>query len=251
MSPDDNRWMRDSAGNWIRDTALLRIGPETEIVATHISDAQHAELANIRAKGKTAAEQEITAQAHREAAGRAQVTREMAGYGAYPYRRAREAAQEFVDHTIPPGSRKPRPVRYARPVLAPDPKPVLTPEQEIRAELAAFDDWMRAGWDLPDWLQPDATVQEPGKCAGCHLGWAVKGGSLCASCQLRTRVTRANTEHASLAGRQERGSRDHSGWAGFTVLATALAAAAVAYSLPLLIIPAFALGLLAVLRRLR
>src|SRR5207244_10512447 len=38
-----------------------------------------------RQRGKNAAEQGIIDQAHREAYGRAVVTRELAGYGAYPY----------------------------------------------------------------------------------------------------------------------------------------------------------------------
>lgn len=97
-------------------------------------------------------------------------------------------------------------------------EPALTPEQKIRRELAAFDDWMQADWDLPDWLQPDATVQEPGKCASCHLGWAVKGGSLCAYCHAWNQVIQDNHEHRKLTA-----SRGTPSWVVCALLWTALA----------------------------
>jgi hypothetical protein len=112
--------------HWYTDMALLRIGPETEVVARQLSpgvyhhigclcpecteiraavggsrmDEDIAAVMETRERGRIAAGQEITAQRRREADARAEVTREMAGYGAYPYRVAREAAQEFLDGAV-------------------------------------------------------------------------------------------------------------------------------------------------------
>src|SRR5438105_6484887 len=97
------------------DTELARIGalPETEILhersrlrQAHPGGCPCGECAEIRAAvggsrrmdkhiarmmaakeaGRPGAERAITAQRHREGAARAEVARELAGYGAYPYR---------------------------------------------------------------------------------------------------------------------------------------------------------------------
>jgi hypothetical protein len=237
-------------------------------------------------RGKIAAEQAIIDQRKREAAARAEVTRELAGYGACPYRRARETAQEFPDADLgwhhaareqlaaldkaavmhlqrlegphgykpqagdphsPCTCRDPRPgtsgvedrpyahdrgcrrnygqfsgtpdwrtehgkltgesTARARPVREGDllPDPALTPEQEIRAALGTFDDWMlHGGPQVPAWMEPGSILAEPGRCRECHLGHAAVSGGLCTYCQLRTRVTRASLRNQP-EPRRERG----------------------------------------------
>lgn len=99
---------------WPEALALLRIGPDTTHLADHIqitatghprgclcpecSDLRRAvgggrsmnkhiaAAMTARERGKRAAEAEIIAQRKREAAARAEVTRELAYWGAYPYR---------------------------------------------------------------------------------------------------------------------------------------------------------------------
>lgn len=66
------------------------------------------------------------------------------------------------------------------------PEPALTPEQEIRAGLEAFDDWLaRGGPQLPEWMEPGSVMAEPGRCRECHLGYAAVPGGLCLYCKLR------------------------------------------------------------------
>jgi hypothetical protein len=59
-------------------------------------DKHLAAVMNAKERGKAAAEQAVTGQRRREAAAWAQVTREMAAYGVYPYRMAREEAAAMV-----------------------------------------------------------------------------------------------------------------------------------------------------------
>lgn len=96
--------------------------------------------------------------------------------------------------------------------------PALTPEQEIRAGLAAFDAAFVNGPDLPSWMEPGSISAEPGKCRECHLGSAAENGGLCLYCQLRVHVTRANMEHRELTA-----SRGTPSWVVCALLWTALA----------------------------
>ena len=142
-----------------------------------------------RERGRVAAELEITAQVRREAAARAEITREMAGYGACPYRTAREAAQEFLDSAVRGRGKQLRDPKHAISEKTETVhEPALTPEQEIRAALTAFDDWMLNGPDLPGWIARDDP--EPGRCRECRLGHADVPGGLCLYCKLAQQVTR-------------------------------------------------------------
>jgi hypothetical protein len=168
--------------------------------------SQAAEARAARMRGRIAAGQGITAQAKREAAARAALTREMAGYGAYPYRTAREAAQEFLDgavrsrvarkfcHEPGCGCGCEKPLKPVSGRGAQEDKPALTPEQEIRAELTAFDDWMLNGPRYPAWMERDEA--EPGRCRECRLGHADVPGGLCLYCKLRSQVTREGVRKA-------------------------------------------------------
>lgn len=122
-------------GHWLEDMTFLRLGPDTGILAAR----------------------RITAQARRDAAARAEVARELAANGADPYRDSG-------------ASGKLRPVRYDRLVIAPvvhkvaPPEPVLTPEQEIRAEILRplGLDYGQLAAAFPD--------QPPDACGSCRTG---------------------------------------------------------------------------------
>jgi len=350
------------AGRWMRDMALLRIGPDTEELSRHLNpgDCHHigclcpecselrravgggkrmdkhiAKTMEANERGRIAAEQEILAQARREAAARARVTRELAKYGAYPYRAAGEAAQDFLDGTVhnrgtgklvrawpeylqrlegphgykaqdtdphsPCTCRDPKPgtsgiedrpyahdqacrrnygqfsgtpgwradhpaarkfshepgcgcgcekpwkpvserraqpgrtglageicvkdeftrcgcrdcVKTARKAWeARQDKPALTPEQEIRAELTAFDNWMLHGPRYPGWMERDEA--EPGRCRECRLGHADATGGLCLYCKLAQQVAREAPRN------QELGNRKAAASAMLTVVMSAL-----------------------------
>lgn len=282
--------------------SFLRLGPDTEIAARMIRPGIYHTLGcqcpgcvrAFAAKGRTAAEQVILDQAYREAAGRAQVTRELADCGAYPYRSALadgaidepgdrherrwipapckckppvwtlddhdpgcqfrvvneavRAVDEPGDCTCKPPAWNPGSPRWAAhdvkcpmrarlcgeaarkgyedglkmKAAASASDPALTPEQEIRRELAAYDTWMVSGPEIPPWMDPSSIAAEPGKCRECHLGYAAQDGGLCTYCQLRTMVTRANTERRELAASQERGM-SRSGAAGLAMVSLGFA----------------------------
>ena len=62
----------------------------------------------------------------------------------------------------------------------------LTPEQEIRAALEAFDDWvLRGGPEVPAWMEPGSILPEPGRCRECHWGYPAAVSGLCLYCKLR------------------------------------------------------------------
>ena len=170
-------------------------------------DKHLARLQEAKRRGKTAAEQAITAQRRREAGARAEVTRELAGYGAYPYRDS--------------GCEKPakrRPVRYDKPVTARPAldKAVLTPEQEITAEIyePLGLDYSQLAAAFPD--------QPPDACGNCRTG-PLFAGFRCSYC------------HAldELAARPAPPRRDRP--VNVTALLTALLASAVFWTIAVLI----------------
>jgi hypothetical protein len=256
-----SRWFTEADGT------RYRIDPDAGILtgeqAAQILTEADAAVARIEARnrGKTAAAARILVQEKREAAARAQVTRELADAGAYPYRASRADAggPAALVHRIAPA---PGPAGIAREICVKGeftrcgcrdcttpPAAPPDPGREIRAALAEFDTWALAGPVFPDWMEPGALVPEPGRCPECRLGYTAGKAGLCAHCQLVSRIARENLELA--AAQPRTGSRDHSGWAVLAVMSVMMGAAAVLYHLPALCVPGFLLGLAAVLRRLR
>lgn len=266
MSDDGNR----ATGHWLEAMALLRSGPDTGELARHLNppgqhlkgclcpecaelraavgrglDKHTAAIMNAKERGKAAAEQEITAQRRLQAAALAKVNRELAGYGTYPYRMAREEAAGFITAAEPPmmanyprgdctcappawkpgssywSAHKPgcpmkarlravagyEALKQEQPVstTSPEPEPPADPEQEIVAALREFDTWSLAGPQFPPELRDTGTAPA-GKCRECHLGLRVNHvAGLCFWCQLAA-VTR--NENRGLESRRKHGP-DH------------------------------------------
>lgn len=331
--------------NWHREE-LARIGAETEAAARRTEpgachpaghfargclcpecpelraavgkgmDKHIAATMEAREKGKRAAEAEITAQAHREAAARAEVTRELAGYGAYPYRTGgkqlrgpkheaatREQSRAAIVHLQllkGPHGYKSQDTDPHSPCTCMHPRPGTSgvedrPYAHDRAcrrnygQFSGTPGWRAdhgeltsgievppldgavtliegcrnpdsvstclppadpvAQWQevtrslvLPDPGQAFTAIpdQPPGTCIICRTG-PLFAGNQCWYCHALNGLIRDELRTSN---------HDHSGWAVMAALATALAALSVLYSLPVVFVPAFVLGLLAVLRRL-
>lgn len=188
MSNDDaGQWMRDSAGNWIRDIALLRIGEDT----VHLAAAGHLDDPDVtcaceqctRDRGRIQAEQEVTAQARREAAARAEVTRELDGYGAYPYRAGgkhpvpdrageirRAPARQWAEETPCTCGQAPDSVNWEDHAFGGCQRRAAL--IEVRRHEA--EQWWEVtrGAVLPDYGQRAAVIpdQPPGTCKDCRTG---------------------------------------------------------------------------------
>jgi hypothetical protein len=183
------------AGRWLEAIALLRIGPDTEIM-----HERYGSRGQVHAAGCLCPE---CSELRRAVGGSRRMDREIARMMAVKETTAEETAA--MVHRIVPASPA---------------EPVLTPEQEIRAALAAYDTWMLTPPRYPSWMEPGALAAEPGRCRECRWGYAAVTGSLCTHCLLRVAVTRENLERESLAACR---AREHG--TGRAVITIAMAVA--------------------------